>query len=77
MESPNKPQYGGGIIANPELNLGMKGWNTFGNAKIERRTSNGGNNFIVARDRDQPHSSFSQKLFMENSKQYALSGNFI
>lgn len=71
--NPHKAQYGGGIIKNPELNKGLKGWSTFGNAKIEQRVSRG-NQFIVAHTRTHPHDSISQKLFLEKDKLYTLSG---
>ncbi|XP_059446333.1 endo-1,4-beta-xylanase 5-like [Corylus avellana] len=70
--NPHKAQYGGGIIKNPELNKGLKGWSTFGNAKIEQRVSRG-NQFIVAHTRTHPHDSISQKLFLEKDKLYTLS----
>ena len=74
LANPQKPQYGGGIVVNPEVNFGLKGWSTFGDAKIEQRISKGGNNFIVARYRHQVYDSFSQKFYLEKSKFYAFSG---
>jgi len=73
LSNPHKAQYGGGIIINPELNEGLKGWSTFGNAKIKERVS-GGNKFIVAHTRNHPHDSISQKLFLEKDKLYTFSG---
>ena len=73
MANPHKPQYGGGIIRNPELNQGLKGWSTFGGAKIERRES-GGNHFIVAHSRNQTYGSFAQKLYLQKDKLYTFSG---
>ncbi|KAL6195342.1 hypothetical protein ACLB2K_030961 [Fragaria x ananassa] len=55
LENPHKPQYGGGIIVNPELNHGLGGWSTFGDAKLQHRESQAGNKFAVARNRNQPH----------------------
>lgn len=75
LEKPHKPQYGGGIIKNPELSHGLKGWSAFGNAKIEQRES-GGNKFLVAHSRSQPYDSISQKVYLEKNKFYTLSGNF-
>ncbi|XP_062177687.1 endo-1,4-beta-xylanase 5-like isoform X2 [Alnus glutinosa] len=72
LSNPHKAQYGGGIIINPELNEGLKGWSTFGNAKIKERVS-GGNKFIVAHTRNHPHDSISQKLFLEKDKLYTFS----
>ncbi|CAN6687942.1 unnamed protein product [Malus baccata var. baccata] len=73
LVKPHKPQYRGGIIVNPELNLGVKGWSTFGNAKIQHRESEG-NKFIVAHSRNQPHDSISQKTYLQRSKLYTFSG---
>lgn len=75
LEKPHKPQYGGGIIKNPELNHGLKGWSAFENAKIEQRES-GGNKFLVAHSRSQPYDSISQKVHLKKNKLYTLSGNF-
>ncbi|KAH9655658.1 GH10 domain-containing protein [Citrus sinensis] len=72
LEKPHKPQYGGGIIKNPELSHGLKGWSAFGNAKIEQRES-GGNKFLVAHGRSQPYDSISQKVYLEENKFYTLS----
>ncbi|KAL5788072.1 hypothetical protein ACOSP7_005021 [Xanthoceras sorbifolium] len=72
LKNPHKAQYGGGIIKNPELDRGLKGWSTFGNAKKEHRAS-GGNKFIVAYSRNKPHDSVSQKLYMQKNMLYTFS----
>ncbi|WCJ17975.1 Endo-1 4-beta-xylanase 4 [Euphorbia peplus] len=72
LKTPLKPQYNGGIIANPELNEGSKGWSSFGYAKIEHRESNG-NKFIVAHNRPDPHSSVSQTFDLLKKKLYTFS----
>ncbi|KAK9286518.1 hypothetical protein L1049_014916 [Liquidambar formosana] len=72
LKNPYKPQYGGGIVVNPELNHGLSGWSTFGGAKIEHRVS-GGNSFIVAHSRSQPFDSFSQNFDLQNDKLYTFS----
>lgn len=74
LARPLKPQYEGGIVGNPELDHGIKGWTTFGDAQIEQRVSKEGNNFIVAHHRNQPHDSFSQKFYLETGKFYTFSG---
>ncbi|KAE8712919.1 putative Glycosyl hydrolase family 10 protein [Hibiscus syriacus] len=66
-------QYGGGIIKNPELNEGLRGWLTFGNAIIQHRNDSNGNEFVVARKRSQSHDAVSQKLCLENNKLYTFS----
>ncbi|KAL3498816.1 hypothetical protein ACH5RR_041548 [Cinchona calisaya] len=73
LAEPVKPQYGGGIVVNPELNGGLKGWLPFQGAKIEIRKSNNGNNFIVATNRNDYHDSISQKFNLEKEKFYIIS----
>ncbi|TXG64110.1 hypothetical protein EZV62_011104 [Acer yangbiense] len=73
LANPHKPQYGGGIIVNPELNHGLKGWSTFGKAKIQHKES-GGNKFLVAHSRSQPYASISQKLYLRKNMLYTFSG---
>ncbi|XP_058068723.1 endo-1,4-beta-xylanase 5-like [Magnolia sinica] len=73
LEEPLKPQYGGGVLINPEFNHGLNGWSRFGFAKIEERVSKGGNKFIVAHSRNQSYDSFSQKLYLHKDKLYTLS----
>lgn len=73
MANPQKPKYGGGIIINPELNDGLKGWSSFGNAKLQH-TESQGNKFLVAHGRIQPHDSMSQKVYLQSHKLYTFSG---
>ncbi|RVW69191.1 Anti-sigma-I factor RsgI6 [Vitis vinifera] len=76
LEKPLRPQYGGGMILNPDLNDGLKGWSVSGGAKIEERVSGGGNRFIVAHSRSHKNDSVSQKLYMKKDKLYTFSGTF-
>ncbi|XP_034681945.1 endo-1,4-beta-xylanase 5-like [Vitis riparia] len=73
LEKPLRPQYGGGMILNPDLNDGLKGWSVSGGAKIEERVSGGGNRFIVAHSRSHKNDSVSQKLYMKKDKLYTFS----
>ncbi|CAL5377496.1 unnamed protein product [Camellia sinensis] len=73
LENPHKPQYSGGIVVNPELDDGLKGWTVFGDAKIEHRASKGGNTYLVARHRHESHDSFSQKFQLEKGMFYTFS----
>ncbi|XP_022762138.1 uncharacterized protein LOC111308052 [Durio zibethinus] len=73
LAQPSKPQYGGGIMKNPELNGGLIGWSTFGNATMEHRQEPNGNKFIVARSRNHFYDSVSQKLYLEKNKLYTFS----
>ncbi|XP_058772211.1 endo-1,4-beta-xylanase 5-like [Vicia villosa] len=72
LAHPEKPLYNGGIIQNPQLNDGLQGWTTFGEAKIEHRESLG-NKFVVAHSRKQPYDSVSQKIFLRKGLHYTLS----
>ncbi|KAL6213246.1 hypothetical protein ACLB2K_012693 [Fragaria x ananassa] len=72
LANPLKPQYGGGIITNPELNDGLKGWSSFGNAKLQH-TESQGNKFLGAHSRMQPHDSMSQKVYLQSDKLYTFS----
>jgi len=72
LEEPWNAQYDGGLIQNPEFNDGIQGWTTFGQGKIEQRTTQDGNKFIVAFNRTQPSDSLSQKIQLEKGKLYAF-----
>ncbi|KAM1349203.1 hypothetical protein PS2_003321 [Malus domestica] len=72
LEKPHKPQYSGGIVVNPELKHGLKGWSAFGNAKLQHRESQG-NEFVVAHSRYEPHDSISQKIYLHRNKLYSFS----
>ncbi|KAK9941869.1 hypothetical protein M0R45_007562 [Rubus argutus] len=72
LANPLRPQYGGGIMVNPEFNDGLKGWSSFGNAVIQHRESEG-NSFIVAHSRKQPYDSVFQKVHLESDKLYTFS----
>lgn len=73
LAKPHKAQYNGGIIVNPELNKGLKGWTRFGKAKIQLRELQG-NQFIVIHSRYQPYDSLSQKLYLQKDTLYTFSG---
>ncbi|CAI9769166.1 unnamed protein product [Fraxinus pennsylvanica] len=68
-----EPQYSGGMVLNPELEHGLKGWTPFGDAKLEQQESEDGNKYIVASDRSGHRDSFSQKFHLEEEKLYVLS----
>ncbi|XP_061342179.1 endo-1,4-beta-xylanase 5-like [Gastrolobium bilobum] len=72
LEYPQKPQYNGGIIQNPELNNDLKGWTPYGGAIIEYRESLG-NKYVVAHSRNQANDSVSQKIFLQKDEHYTLS----
>ncbi|TYI37516.1 hypothetical protein ES332_A03G217700v1 [Gossypium tomentosum] len=72
LETPLKPLHGGGIILNPELNMGLKGWQAFGDAKIEQREL-AGNKFVAVHARNHPTDSISQKLYLQQETLYSFS----
>ncbi|KAK3035720.1 hypothetical protein RJ639_033422, partial [Escallonia herrerae] len=76
LEEPLRPQYGGGIVTNAELNQGLNGWEPFGQSKVEARRSKSGDAYIVARRRRQQHDSFSQKIYLEKDLLYTFSAWF-
>lgn len=73
LGNPNKPQYNGGIIVNPDLQNGSQGWSQMGNAKVDF-TEMGGNKFVIARGRNQSNDSVSQKVYLEKGLLYTFSG---
>ncbi|KAL7583308.1 hypothetical protein Lser_V15G45005 [Lactuca serriola] len=73
LENPKNPQYNGGIVVNPEFKEGLKGWASFGNAKLQVQRSETGNEFIVAHQRNQSFDSASQEFFMDHEKLYTFS----
>ncbi|CAN6987801.1 unnamed protein product [Brassica oleracea var. botrytis] len=72
LENPNKPQYNGGIIVNPDLQNGSQGWSQMGNTKVDF-TEFGGNKFVIARGRNQSYDSVSQKVYLEKGLLYTFS----
>ncbi|XP_019451515.1 PREDICTED: uncharacterized protein LOC109353634 isoform X3 [Lupinus angustifolius] len=72
LAQPQKPQYNGGIIKNPEMNNGLQGWTAFAGAQIEQRESSG-NKYVVAHKRKQAYDSVSQKINLQMGTHYTLS----
>ncbi|XP_047321174.1 endo-1,4-beta-xylanase 5-like [Impatiens glandulifera] len=76
LANPLSAQYGGGIVVNPELNNGSKGWFAFGGGRLETRKSEVGSNpFIVSsRKHHQTHQGFiSQRFYLEIGMLYTFS----
>lgn len=74
LPKPLEPQYSGGVVVNPELNEGLKGWSNFANSKIEHAESSDGNEYIIASSRNLSFHSFSQTFNLEKEKLYTFSG---
>ncbi|PKA59901.1 Adenylyl-sulfate kinase, chloroplastic [Apostasia shenzhenica] len=73
LAEPLNPQYGGGIISNPDFSKGTKGWSSFGFSKVEDRTSDSGNKFLVAYSRSRSYQSISNNVHLEKDKLYTFS----
>ncbi|KAF3963221.1 hypothetical protein CMV_012369 [Castanea mollissima] len=73
LVEPQRAQYGGGMIVNPEFNHSLEGWTMFGQGEIEERISKAGNSFIVVHNRTHPLDSLSQKVLLEKGKLYSFS----
>ncbi|CAO2815885.1 unnamed protein product [Amaranthus hypochondriacus] len=70
VADPDKPQYNGGIIVNPEMNDGLNGWTGDGELKIKSKVSQTrSNNFIIGI----ANGSVSQKVLLEKAKLYTFS----
>lgn len=74
LAKPLKPQYNGGIVVNPELNQGLKGWTISGDANVALGESEDGNKYIVASTTKQ--SFFKQEFFLDQNKLYTFSGAY-
>ncbi|CAL9146738.1 unnamed protein product [Musa hybrid cultivar] len=73
LAEPPRPQYGGGIVRNPEFNDGLKGWSVFGYGKLAERTSDTGNRFLATDGRSLSHQSMSQKVYLQRGMLYTFS----
>lgn len=73
LENPDNPQYNGGIVVNPDLKDGLNGWASYGNAKLQVRTSKIGNEFVVANHRNRSFDSVSQEFILDREKLYTFS----
>ncbi|CAK9315717.1 unnamed protein product [Citrullus colocynthis] len=73
LVKPEDAQYKGGIVENPELNDGLKGWFPFGGSKIELREEPNGNKFLVAHTRNHSYDAFFQTLHLRSNIIYIFS----
>jgi hypothetical protein len=75
LAEPLEPHYGGGVIANPNFDAGLKGWSVFGYGSVAEASSAAtGNRYAVATNRTRPYQSVSQKVYLQNDTHYTLSG---
>jgi hypothetical protein len=77
LVEPQRAEYGGGIIVNPDFNYSLEGWTAYGLGEVEERVSKAGNKFIVVHNRTHPLDSLSQKVQLEKGKLYTFSGKYI
>lgn len=73
QKQPPPSSYGGGIVANPEFNSGLDGWSPFGGSMLEIRSDEDGNEYLVARGRQNSYDSPSQHLNVTQGLMYSLS----
>ncbi|CAI9769997.1 unnamed protein product [Fraxinus pennsylvanica] len=73
LAKPEEAHYGGGIVVNPELNHGLKGWTIFGDGKVEHQESEDGNKYVVVSNRNGTFNCFTQKFNLEKDKLYMFS----
>ncbi|XP_058773666.1 endo-1,4-beta-xylanase 5-like [Vicia villosa] len=76
VTEPQRAQYRGGIILNPDFDHSIHDWTVFGNGTIEERVSNDGNRFVIASNRTQPLDGFSQKVQLNKGIMYTFSAWF-
>lgn len=77
LADPLRAQYNGGIVVNPDMNEGLKGWSKSGFANMATRMSSSTNNtFIVATNRKGALHGFTQKYFLQKDTHYVTSGIF-
>ncbi|XP_011088132.1 uncharacterized protein LOC105169441 [Sesamum indicum] len=73
LAEPQHPQYKDGLVGDPEFDSGLNGWNVFGSGKIAARTSETGNKYMVAYDRNLSSDSFSHKFSLQKDLLYTFS----
>lgn len=77
MVEPQRAQYGGGIIVNPDFNSSLEGWTADRLGEVEEGVSKAGNRFIVVHNTTHPLDSLSQKVQLEKGNLYSFSGKYI
>ncbi|KAJ9175130.1 hypothetical protein P3X46_013712 [Hevea brasiliensis] len=70
---PQRAQYGGGIVANPEFTYSLEGWTVYGEGAIREGISKDGNKYIIAHSRTQSLDSASQTVQFEEGNLYIFS----
>ncbi|PIN15696.1 Endo-1,4-beta-xylanase [Handroanthus impetiginosus] len=76
LAKPLKPQYGGGIAINPELDEGLKGWTQSCDAEVEHYQQSNGNNYLAASIISANQTSTIKKFHLEEDKLYTFSAWF-
>ncbi|KAF2294410.1 hypothetical protein GH714_010754 [Hevea brasiliensis] len=70
---PQRAQYGGGIVANPEFTYSLEGWTAYGEGAIREGISKDGNKYIIAHSRTESLDSASQTVQFEEGNLYIFS----
>ncbi|KAG8650624.1 hypothetical protein MANES_07G059400v8 [Manihot esculenta] len=73
LKEPQRAQYGGGIIANPEFTHTLEGWNVHGEGTIREGISKNGNRYIIAHGRTQSLDGASQTVQFVEGNLYTFS----
>lgn len=73
LVEPERAQYRGGLIVNPEFIHGTKGWSNFGKAPIRKGKSETGNRFVKVENRTNSLDSLSQKIQLKKGIFYVVS----
>lgn len=74
LKEPQRAQYGGGIIANPEFTHTLEGWTVHGEGTIREGISKNGNRYIIAHGRTQSLDGASQTVQFVEGNLYTFSG---
>lgn len=73
LKEPERVQYKGGIVYNPEFNYGLEGWTESGGGAKREVRSKGGNKFIVLHDRTKSFDSLLHNVQLQKSNIYSFS----
>ncbi|KAH6773244.1 hypothetical protein C2S51_011648 [Perilla frutescens var. frutescens] len=77
LAEPPAPQYGGGLVANPDFDSGLDDWDVFGGSKIMlRKNMLQGNFYMVAYNRSLPTDGFSHIFYLQKDYLYTFSAWF-
>uniref|UniRef100_M8BRC4 Endo-1,4-beta-xylanase Z n=1 Tax=Aegilops tauschii TaxID=37682 RepID=M8BRC4_AEGTA len=73
LSSPMRSLYKGGILQNSEFDSGLMGWLVPPGVKAAVNSSQSGNKFADAKNKDQPSRGVYQKIHLKTNHHYSLS----